>query len=100
MSKVLPAANYGTRWVFIWLAPVVDNVLYLTRKNNEIIIPIKLAVFFTLMVAALSDRHEKNRREKVRIIVYTSGSQTVRRDAPVRCFNFPKASRDNLVLCH
>ena len=26
--------------------------------------------------------------------------QTVRRDAPVRRFNFPKASRDILVLCH
>ena len=33
-------------------------------------------------------------------IVYISGSQTVRRDAPVRRFNFPRASRDNLVLCH
>ena len=31
---------------------------------------------------------------------YSSGSQTVRRDAPVRRFNFPKASRDILVLCH
>ena len=32
-------------------------------------------------------------------IVYGSGSQTVRRDAPVRRFSFPRASRDNLVLC-
>ena len=33
-------------------------------------------------------------------IYYSSGSQTVRRDALVRRFNFPRASRDNLVLCH
>ena len=33
-------------------------------------------------------------------VSYTSGSQTVRRDALVRRFNFPRASRDNLVLCH
>ena len=31
---------------------------------------------------------------------YGSGSQTVRRDAPVSGFNFPRASRDHLVLCH
>ena len=37
---------------------------------------------------------------KTRHIVYNSGSQTVRRDAPVRRFNFPKASRNILVLCH
>ena len=34
------------------------------------------------------------------VVLYCSGSQTVRRDAPVRRFNFPKASRDILVLCH
>ena len=33
-------------------------------------------------------------------MLYGSGSQTVRRDAPVRRFNFPKASQDILVLCH
>ena len=30
------------------------------------------------------------------LVLYTSGSQTVRRDAPVRGFNFPRASLDNL----
>ena len=34
------------------------------------------------------------------LLAYISGSQTVRRDAPVRRFNFPKASRNILVLCH
>ena len=29
--------------------------------------------------------------------VYVSGSQTVRRDAPVRRFSIPRASRDNLI---
>ena len=37
---------------------------------------------------------------KRKMIHYGSGSQTVRRDAPVRRFNFPKASRNILVLCH
>ena len=33
-------------------------------------------------------------------ICYASSSQTVRRDAPVHRFNFPKTLQDNLVLCH
>ena len=43
---------------------------------------------------------DKARLEASYRVAYSSGSQTVRRDAPVSRFNFPKASRNILVLCH